>query len=96
MNTALSCCDEHLKKVVGVLLTIATIGEVSTGLNIFKVLDDVLKEQKIPWKNCLRFSADNASVMMGIYSYRCCCPCEEREPRRVWIGVPLPSFTPSC
>ena len=60
--------DENVKKVVGVLLEIATIEERSTGINIFKLLDTSLKEKEIPWKNCICFSADNASVIMGIHA----------------------------
>jgi len=32
---------------------------------IFKILDGELSSCAIPWKNCLSFAADNASVMMG-------------------------------
>ena len=60
--------DENVNKVVGVLLEIATTEERSTGVNIFKLLDNALKEKRLPWKNCICFSADNASVMMGIHA----------------------------
>ena len=58
--------DESLKKIVGVLFEIRTTKERSTGSNIFQLLDAALKAHKIPWKNCICFSCDNASVMTGI------------------------------
>ncbi|XP_038058954.1 uncharacterized protein LOC119730226 [Patiria miniata] len=60
--------DENVNRVVGVLLEIATTEKRSTGANIFELLDNALKEKRIPWENCICFSADNASVMMGIHA----------------------------
>lgn len=35
------------------------------GENIFKLVDDEFAAQRIPWKNCLSFGCDNASVVTG-------------------------------
>ena len=35
------------------------------GENIFKLVDDEFAAQRIPWKNCLSFGCDSASVMTG-------------------------------
>lgn len=59
--------DEDFSQVVSVLLEIGTTEDRSTGANIFKILDTALEEKKIPWKNVICFSADNAAVMMGIH-----------------------------
>ena len=37
----------------------------STGENIFKARDNELACLRIPWKSCVCFAADNASVMTG-------------------------------
>ncbi|PIK45330.1 hypothetical protein BSL78_17795 [Apostichopus japonicus] len=58
--------DESLKKIVRVLFEIRTTKDRSTGFNIFKLVDAALTAKKIPWKNCICFSCDNASVMVGI------------------------------
>lgn len=58
--------DESLKTIVGVLFEIRTTKDRSTGSNIFKLLDAAFTAKKIPWKNCICFSCDNASVMVGI------------------------------
>lgn len=60
--------DNDVQHVVTVLLEIATTKETSTGKNIFGLLDQALTEHKIPWKNVICFSADNAAVMMGVHN----------------------------
>eukprot|EP00057_Strongylocentrotus_purpuratus_P020198 XP_011674672.1 PREDICTED: uncharacterized protein LOC105443327 [Strongylocentrotus purpuratus] len=57
--------DADIGRVVSCLLEIATTKERSTGKNIFLLMDGVLKENNIPWKNVIAYSADNAAVMMG-------------------------------
>lgn len=52
-------------QIVSVLLEIKELNKSASGENIFGVLDDALKVHKIPWKNCVSFSCDNASVMTG-------------------------------
>ncbi len=47
------------------LLSMPSCEEDSTGENIFKLMDNELTRNKIPWENCLAFGADNASVMLG-------------------------------
>ena len=58
--------DEDVKLVVSILLEIGTTKLRSTGKNIFQLLDDVLQQHSIPWKNVVCFSSDNAAVMIGI------------------------------
>jgi hypothetical protein len=38
-----------------------------SGANIFKLMDELLSAEKIPWKNCISFGCDNASVMTGVH-----------------------------
>ncbi|XP_072030090.1 zinc finger MYM-type protein 6-like [Amphiura filiformis] len=59
--------DTDLSQVLSVLLEIAVTKDASTGNNIFLLLDKVLTDNKIPWKNVICFGADNAAVMMGIH-----------------------------
>ena len=40
----------------------------STGENIFNTIDKEFEDRKIPWKNCLGFACDNASVMTGVHA----------------------------
>ena len=80
--------DQSVNKVVGVLLEIRTTNERSTGANIFRLLDNALQEKKIPWKNCICFSADNASVMMGIHE-GAAAYVKKENPDVLHIGMPL-------
>ena len=62
----LSLYDDAKGEVVQALLSLPALTEgSSTGENIFKVLDQELSKEKIPWSNCVAFAADNASVMLG-------------------------------
>jgi hypothetical protein len=56
------------KRVLSLLLSLPECKEAScTGKNIFDVLDNQLKKFAIPWKNCICFESDSASVMLGAH-----------------------------
>lgn len=57
--------DETVCKITSCILSIKECKEASTGENIFKILDSELKSAQILWSNCVSFSTDNASVMLG-------------------------------
>lgn len=57
--------DPSVGKIVVVLLKIVECRE-STGEGIYNLIDQELNKRKIPWGNCVSFSADNASVMQGL------------------------------
>ena len=54
-----------LKKVVTEVLSIPNMDMDSTGKNIFSLLNDSLKENKLDWGQCICFCRDNANVMLG-------------------------------
>lgn len=47
------------------LLCIPNLKEAGTGQNIFRLIDNTLSAYDIPWRNCICFGSDNASVMIG-------------------------------
>ena len=53
------------KCVVTEILALPRIEGASTGENIFKLMDNTLKDKNLNWQNCLSFCSDNAAVMMG-------------------------------
>jgi len=57
--------DSQVGKVMCVMLSLKECTKASTRENIFTVLNNELSSHNIPWKNCLCFAADNASVMTG-------------------------------
>ena len=57
--------DKSVSRVNCGLLSLVECDLASTGENIFKILDNELTSREIPWGNCLSFTSDNASVMMG-------------------------------
>ncbi|CAM4573248.1 unnamed protein product [Leuciscus chuanchicus] len=57
--------DPSVGKIVVVLLKMVECRE-STGEGIYNLTDQELNKRKIPWGNCVSFSADNASVMQGL------------------------------
>ncbi|KAJ8032743.1 Zinc finger MYM-type protein 6 [Holothuria leucospilota] len=52
-------------RVICCLLSVKECKVSSTGKNIFDLLDNTLQRYKIPWRNCICFGTDNASVMVG-------------------------------
>ena len=57
--------DDSKGQVKEVLYSLPECKQSCTGENIFKLVDGELTKANIPWQNCIGFSADNASVMMG-------------------------------
>ena len=53
--------------VVSLILSIQECALASTGENILNIMDVELSKAKISWQNCISFSTDNASVMIGIH-----------------------------
>ena len=49
------------------VVSLPVLDESATGKNIFGLLDALLTEADIDWKNCVAFGCDNASVMTGIH-----------------------------
>lgn len=54
-------------KVEAEVVSLPVLEESSTGENIFKLLDQLLKTSDISWSNCVAFGCDNASVMVGVH-----------------------------
>jgi hypothetical protein len=59
--------DMNCGRIVCVVLSIPGNTEASTGQNIFNLLNAELVLRNIPWKNCIAFECDSASVMVGRY-----------------------------
>lgn len=53
------------KVVLSDVLTGAMPEGNSCRVNIFGALDEELTKQDLSWDNCISFSSDNASVMLG-------------------------------
>nr|XP_042906662.1 zinc finger BED domain-containing protein 5-like [Parasteatoda tepidariorum] len=47
------------------LLSLAKLNGDATGQNMFQLLHEELSKRSIPWSNCIAFSCDNASSMIG-------------------------------
>ena len=60
--------DNSVGYVVSDVLCIKECIGPSTGENIFNTIDKEFEDRKIPWKNCLGFACDNASVMTGVHA----------------------------
>ncbi|KAJ8041073.1 hypothetical protein HOLleu_11785 [Holothuria leucospilota] len=69
------------------LLSLPACQEDSTGENIFKLLDKELSDRKIPWENCVAFSADNASVMLGRHK-GVAASIKQKNPDCYIVGCP--------
>ena len=66
-----SCILKDINSVGYVVSDVLCIKECigpSTGENIFNTIDKEFEDRKIPWKNCLGFACDNASVMTGVHA----------------------------
>nr|XP_015928697.2 uncharacterized protein LOC107455586 [Parasteatoda tepidariorum] len=60
-----TCFNPVKSEIESNLLTVPALEGDSTGCNIAQLIIKVLKENEVPFNNCLAFGADNAPVMIG-------------------------------
>ena len=57
--------NKDIDKIMTALLSMPSCNESCTGEHIFNLMNREFVKHDIPWKNCLSFGCDNASVMIG-------------------------------
>jgi len=69
------------------LLAVSNLTKDSTGENIADLIVETMASHKIPWKNCIAFSSDNASVITGRFK-GCITYLKKLQPSVAFVGCP--------
>ena len=69
------------------LLAVPNLTKDSTGENIADLIVETMAAHNIPWKNCIAFSSDNASVMTGRFK-GCITYLKKLQPSLALVGCP--------
>ena len=83
--------DYSTKRVTCLLLRL-TECKASTGKEIFQLMDQELSD-RIPWKNCISFAADNAAVIQGSVKGVVTYISQKQPSVYTWLGVHAISYT---